>query len=204
MLKKDPLKPYREKRDFCQTPEPPVDTLCSGGLEIPGGQQMFVIHKHRSRTLHYDLRLEAGGVLKCWAVPKGPSLNPVDKRLAIVTEDHPFAYLDFEGVIPEGEYGAGAVIVWDIGTYENTTVKSGVLVPLIRAIDNGHLSICLEGRKIRGGFSLTRTGTGDNSRWLLVKKNDSWAAPDQDPVSEEPNSVMTGRSVEDVIGETIP
>ncbi|HOT06526.1 MAG: ATP-dependent DNA ligase [Methanosaeta sp. PtaB.Bin039] len=200
MIRKDPLQEYRDKRDFSQTPEPPANGLSCHGEEIPGGQAMFVMHKHRSRSLHYDLRLEADCILKSWAIPKGPSTDPREKRLAVPTEDHPFAYLNFEGVIPKGEYGAGVVIVWDLGTYQNATVKNGVLVPIRRAIENGHLSFILHGRKLKGGFALTRTGSGNNVRWLLVKKNDSEASANRRLLEEEPNSVLSGQSLDEVAG----
>jgi len=125
----DPLKDYRDKRDFNQTPEPVGETQASTKKPV------FVIQKHDARNLHYDLRLEHGGVLKSWAVPKGPSMDPMVKRLAVPTEDHPMGYLDFEGVIPKGNYGAGTVIVWDIGLYRNL---KGDDADLGRNLDEGH------------------------------------------------------------------
>jgi DNA ligase D-like protein (predicted 3'-phosphoesterase) len=160
-----------------------------------------VIQKHAARSLHYDFRLEADGVLKSWAVPKGPSTNPKDKRLAMPTEDHPLDYGGFEGVIPKGEYGAGAVIVWDRGTYRNLTEEKDREIPVGEALRKGHLKIWLDGEKIRGGYALTRIGKGKDLRWLLVKMDDEEADARRNPVSTEPESVLTGRTVEEVAEE---
>ncbi|MBV8431092.1 MAG: 3'-phosphoesterase [Solirubrobacterales bacterium] len=159
----------------------------------------FVVQEHRGRALHFDFRLEAGGVLKSWAVPKGPSTNPKQKRLAVRTPDHPLDYAAFEGVISDGEYGAGPVIVWDTGTYQNMTERNGQEVPVEEAIELGHVSVWLEGSKLRGGYALTFTSftTGDDG-WLLVKESDAFANPSQDPVRDEPQSVLTGRTLDDV------
>jgi DNA ligase D-like protein (predicted 3'-phosphoesterase) len=159
---------------------------------------MFVIQKHDARNLHYDFRIEAGGVLKSWAVPKGPSTDPRDKRLAMPTEDHPLDYGDFEGVIPKGHYGAGPVIVWDTGSYRNITEKDGEEVPIERALENGHAVIWLEGQKLRGGYALNRIGRGEDERWLLVKKRDEESDARRNPVSTQPNSVLSGKSIEQV------
>ena len=131
-----------------------------------------MIQKHDASTLHYDFRIEADGVLKSWAVPKGPSTDPSEKRLAIPTEDHPLEYAEFEGVIPEDEYGGGTVLVWDRGSYKNITEKDGEIQPVDKAIDAGHVLIELHGEKIKGGYALHRTGSGDNARWLLIKMDD--------------------------------
>jgi DNA ligase D-like protein (predicted 3'-phosphoesterase) len=160
----------------------------------------FVIQKHDASTLHYDLRFEADGVLKSWAVPKGPSTDPRVKRLALPTPDHDLGHFDFEGVIGRGEYGSGAVIVWDVGTYENrTTDADGDEVPVGAAIEAGHLVVAVRGEKLRGGYALTRTGA--DGRWLLVKMVDEEADAARDPVSREPRSVLTGRSIEEVAEE---
>jgi DNA ligase D-like protein (predicted 3'-phosphoesterase) len=148
--------------------------------------------------MHYDFRLEAGGVLKSWAVPKGPSTNPKDKRLAMRTEDHPIGYAKFEGVIPEGEYGAGPVIVWDTGTYRNLTENDGKEVPVEQAVEEGHVSFWLEGKKLVGGYALTRTGGGEREKWILVKKADEAADARRNPVKTEPKSVLSGRTVEEM------
>ena len=189
----DPLEEYRGKRDFTKTGEP-------AGRDAAGGEgRLFVIQKHQATRLHYDFRLEADGVLKSWAVPKGPSVNPRDKRLAVPTEDHPIEYADFEGAIPEGEYGGGAVLVWDTGTYENITEKGGKIIPAGEAIAAGHLLVRLRGKKLKGGFAFTRTGRDPRGRerWILVKMRDD-DADDGDVVSERPESVLTGRTIEQV------
>lgn len=192
MADEDALKEYHEKRNFARTPEPVP------GEEEPGRRPIFVIQKHDASTLHYDFRLEAGGVLKSWAVPKGPSTDPKEKHLAVPTEDHPLEYAGFEGVIPEGEYGGGTVLVWDTGTYRNITEKGGKEIPAAEAIAGGHIAVRLEGEKLRGGYALTRFRTGKNEAWLLVKMNDEAANPHQNPVTTEPRSVLTGRSLEEI------
>ncbi|MBD3366849.1 MAG: DNA ligase [Candidatus Eisenbacteria bacterium] len=187
----DRLKDYREKRDFRSTPEP------SGGRSS-GGDPIFVIQKHDASTLHYDVRLEVDGVLKSWAVPKGPSTDPRVRRLAVPTEDHPLDYAGFEGVIPEGEYGAGTVIVWDRGTYRNLKEDDdGNEVPMDEGLEEGHATVWLEGEKLTGGYALIRTG-GDGKRWLLIKMKDSEADARRNPVSTEPESVLSGRTIEEV------
>ncbi len=184
----DSLKAYRGKRDFEQTPEPP------GRKGKDSGREIFVVQKHHARNLHYDLRLQVNGVLRSWAVPKGPSMDPGIKRLALETEDHPLEYAGFEGNIPEGQYGAGSVIVWDTGPYRNITEKNGEKVPLDEALDSGHIAVWLEGRKLKGGFALTRTGRG----WILVKMRDEEASPSRDVTEEDPRSVLSGLTVEEV------
>jgi DNA ligase D-like protein (predicted 3'-phosphoesterase) len=195
MMSKDLLKDYQEKRRFSQTPEP------AGGERAASEAPIFVIQKHAARTLHYDIRLEVEGVLKSWAVPKGPSLNPKDKRLAVPTEDHPLEYADFEGVIPEGEYGAGAVMVWDLGTYQNISEKKGEPVPVAEAVAHGHVKVWLEGRKLTGGYALTRFKKAPDEAWLLVKADDEGADPGRNLLAEEPDSALTGRSLEEIAAE---
>jgi len=153
---------------------------------------LFVIQKHAASSLHYDFRLEAGGTLKSWAVPKGPSLDPRDKRLAMPVEDHPLSYGDFEGVIGPG-YGAGEVIVWDRGQYRNLGDQ-----PMEQAIEEGYAVFWLEGQKLRGGWWLRRIATGGDERWLLVKKRDEGADARRDPVSTRPESVKSGRTIEEL------
>lgn len=192
MKESDKLKSYRERRDFQHTPEP-------AGEERPARPEpIFVIQKYDARNLHYDLRLEVNDVLKSWAVPKGPSIDPAQKRLAVATEDHPLEYADFEGSIPEGEYGAGNVIVWDTGPYKNMTEKNGKTVPIDDAIEHGHLAVWLEGKKLRGGFALTRFRKGPREQWLLVKMKDEGADPDNDPLVDQPQSVLSARTLEEI------
>ena len=189
---KDPLKTYQEKRQFDKTPEP------AGAQGKTSETSIFVVQKHAARKLHYDFRLEVEGVLKSWAVPKGPSLNPKDKRLAVPTEDHPLEYADFEGVIPEGEYGAGTVMVWDYGTYRNLTEKKGEEVSMADAIAHGHVKFSLAGKKLKGGFALTRFKKSPDESWLLVKTDDDNADSKADVLENEPDSAQTGRSLEEI------
>ena len=158
----------------------------------------FVIQKHAARRLHYDFRLEVDGVYRSWAIPKGPSMNPSDKRLASPTEDHPLDYAEFEGVIPEGEYGAGTVLVWDTGTYQSRTEDHGRPLPIEQALERGHVTVWLEGSKLQGGFALTRFRTGKNEAWLLVKMRDEHADPGQDVLAAHPESALSGRSLEEI------
>src|ERR1700722_8102453 len=143
-----PLEDYRHRRKFAETPEP------EGRRRRSSSRDIFVVQKHAASHLHYDFRLAIDGVLVSWAVPKGPSMNPADKRLAIRTEDHPLEYAQFEGVIPEGQYGAGTVMVWDTGTYDSTNDN----IPPEQQLAQGKIDIVLHGVKLRGGFSLVRTG----------------------------------------------
>jgi bifunctional non-homologous end joining protein LigD len=185
------LKEYEAKRKFEQTPEPEV---C---LRSEGNQLIFVVHKHAARRLHYDLRLELEGVLKSWAVPKGPTLNPALKRLAVMVEDHPLDYQDFEGVIPEGNYGAGSVIVWDRGCYHhpaaNDRTESEKL--LLDGLSKGNLKLVLSGEKLRGEFALVRTAK-DPKSWLLLKKKDSYAA--KEDILGENRSVVSHKTLEEI------
>jgi bifunctional non-homologous end joining protein LigD len=179
-----PLDDYRKKRDPARTPEP------FGGPRAGEGR-LFVVQKHAARRLHYDVRLEMDGVLKSWAVPKGPALAAEEKRLAVHVEDHPVEYADFEGVIPEGNYGAGAVIVWDRGWYR--LVKDGPPAEQLRA---GRLEVELFGHKLRGRWTLARMG-GKDKEWLLLKKADAFAGGEE-PVERFPESVLSGLTVEEV------
>ena len=193
MGENDALRTYRSKRDLDRSGEP------SGGRRRPDRRPAFVVQKHSARSLHYDFRLEADGVLKSWSVPKGPSADPAVKRLAVPTGDHPLDYEDFEGVIPRGEYGAGAVIVWDTGTYDNRTKDPvGHAVSVAVAIERGHVSFDLHGRKLRGGYSLTRIRSGRDPGWIQVKKADKFAEPGSDPERDEPESVKSGKDIDQV------
>lgn len=193
------LEEYRKKRDFSKTAEP-------HGHEGEGGERpRFVVQKHDASHLHYDVRLEVEGVLKSWAVPKGPSTDPHEKRLAIPTEDHPLAYIDFEGVIPEGEYGAGTVMVWDIGTYRNLRQEKGEEpVSMARSIDEGKVEVWLDGKKLKGGFALIRTGKSGEKRWLFFKMDDTEADARRNPTVTEPDSALSGRSMEEIREDESP
>ncbi|MHA6801514.1 DNA polymerase ligase N-terminal domain-containing protein [Bounagaea algeriensis] len=190
MAKDDKLSTYRSKRDLNASGEP------SGGA--PGEGARFVVQRHEASSVHFDFRLEAEGVLKSWAIPKGPSLDPQQKRLASPTEDHPLDYAEFEGSIPEGSYGAGTVIVWDTGTYRNLSSHRGSTVDVAEALDNGHVKVWLDGEKLRGGYALTRTRMRGRESWLLVKTDDEHADRRRNPVRTQPKSVLTGRRNADV------
>jgi bifunctional non-homologous end joining protein LigD len=177
MVRVSPLTDYVKKRRFDKTPEP-------RGTVASRKQRRFVVQKHRATALHYDFRLEADGVLKSWAVPKGPSLNPADKRLAMQVEDHPIEYGGFEGVIPEGEYGGGTVMLWDTGTYEPETDDVG------KALRAGELRFALHGKKLKGGWVLVRTG---GRKWLLIKRKDQYASKTIDITAAKPRSVKSRR-----------
>ena len=156
------LEEYKKKRDFATTTEPAPEQLESE-------QAIYVVQKHNARRFHFDFRLEHDGVLKSWAVPKGLSDDPQDKRLAIKTEDHPVAYAAFSGVIPKGEYGAGTVEIWDKGKFVNITIKGGKVQPLSEALEKGHFIIYLKGDKLKGSYAFTRL---DNDEWVVVKKRE--------------------------------
>ena len=177
------LTEYKKKRKFDKTPEPGPETK-----KTKTGR-MFVIQKHRATALHYDFRLEADGVLKSWAVPKGPSLDPTVKRLAMQVEDHPVDYAKFEGVIPEGEYGGGTVMVWDYGTYkpEETTNVS-------EALRKGELKFSLNGKKLKGSWVLVRTR---DRQWLLIKHRDYYTT-EEDVTELAPVSILTRRSLAEI------
>ncbi len=187
------LKDYRAKRKFSETPEP------VGRARRSSRTHMFVVQKHRASHLHYDFRLAIDGVLVSWAMPKGPSMNPAEKHLAIRTEDHPLEYAEFEGVIPDGQYGAGTVMVWDKGTYDS---KDGV--PASEQLARGKLDVELDGAKLRGGFTLVRSGKRSadpaaKEQWLLIKHRDEYADPAWDAEDRRfDRSVLTGRSMEEI------
>ncbi len=196
-----PLEQYKRKRDFSKTPEPAGRPGSSGAT----GPRRFVVQRHRATRLHYDFRLEVDGVLASWAVPKGPTLDPGVRRMAVHVEDHPIEYFDFEGVIPKGQYGAGDVIVWDWGTYEP---EAPTLDPK-RAIADGELKFTLNGEKLKGRLTLVRTSRRPGSRptaafeddegeqWLLIHKRDEFAVPGWD-AEDHPTSVKTGRTNDEV------
>jgi DNA ligase D-like protein (predicted 3'-phosphoesterase) len=191
MSTEDALQEYLAKRNLDVSGEP------GGGK--PAQRPRFVIQRHDASTLHYDFRLEVDGVLKSWAVPKGPSTDPRDKRFATPTEDHPLDHIDFEGRIPEDEYGGGTVIVWDTGTYQNITEADGELVPMAQALDAGHVKVWLDGRKLSGGYAFTRTRLGGrDDQWLLVKVDDAGADRRRNLVSTQPESVLSGRTNQDL------
>jgi DNA ligase D-like protein (predicted 3'-phosphoesterase) len=191
-MAKNSLKEYREKRDFEKTPEPVTSE------KISPEKPRFVIQKHDASKLHYDFRLEVNGVLKSWAIPKGPSTDPGQKRLAVPTEDHPVDYIDFEGIIPKGNYGAGTVIVWDTGTYRNLNEKKGHEVKMEESIDEGHVDIWLEGHKLKGGYAIIRTGKGNRKFWLFLKKKDEKADTSNDILVDRPESVLSGHTIDEV------
>ena len=183
------LDTYRRKRDFRRTPEP------SGAPEPEGnGERRFVVQRHRASRLHYDLRFEIDGVLVSWAVPKGPTLDPSTKRMAVHVEDHPIEYLHFEGVIPSGQYGGGDVIVWDTGTWEPAKTDDPA-----QAVEQGELHAEMYGEKLRGRLVLVRrnANTGDKAQWLLLHKKDEFAVKGWDP-EDHPRSVLTGRTNDEV------
>jgi DNA ligase D-like protein (predicted 3'-phosphoesterase) len=187
----DKLEKYRKKRDFGKTDEP------EGGGKARRGRR-FVIQKHDASSLHYDLRLQMGDVLASWAVPKGPSTDPSEKRLAVQTEDHPVDYIDFEGVIPEGEYGAGTVLVWDRGEYRNLRDEEDDGKDMAASLDDGLIEVWLEGEKLSGGYALKRIRDGDKPQWLLIKMDDEEADARRRPTSTQPESVKTGRDLDEI------
>jgi bifunctional non-homologous end joining protein LigD len=190
----DALAPYRRKRDFARTPEPSgTRSTPEPDLDAP----RFVVQRHRARRLHYDFRLEIGGVLVSWAVPKGPTLDPAVRRAAFKVEDHPIEYFDFEGVIPAGEYGGGDVVVWDVGTWQPQ--EAGDPPDAAAALGAGELHLDLMGEKLRGRFVLVRTrrGNWEKEEWLLLHKHDEFAVDGWDP-EDHPRSVLSGKTNDEV------
>ncbi|MBV8328138.1 DNA polymerase ligase N-terminal domain-containing protein [Chryseobacterium sp.] len=175
------LKDYQQKRKFDETSEP------KGTTKKSKNKLIFVVQRHAATRLHYDFRLEMEGVLKSWAVPKGPSLDPQDKRLAMMVEDHPYDYKDFEGNIPEGNYGAGQVEVWDSGTYEPLEENSKVSdeKELLKELHAGSLKFRLHGKKLKGEFALVKMKNSENNAWLLIKHKDEFA---ESPYDAEENT----------------
>jgi bifunctional non-homologous end joining protein LigD len=179
------LDEYKRKRRFNETPEPEGKVKKSSG-------NSFVIQKHRATRLHYDFRLEMEGVLRSWAIPKGPSFNPADKRLAVMTEDHPMDYGGFEGIIPKGNYGAGKVIVWDNGTYEMVDPETPE-----KGSAKGKLHIVLNGKKLHGEWVLVR-GSREPNQWIFFKVRDKYATTEGDVTVDRPESILSGSLVEEV------
>jgi bifunctional non-homologous end joining protein LigD len=198
------LEEYKRKRRFEETPEPPPKVATKTG-------NRFVVQKHDATRLHYDFRLEMEGVLKSWAVPKGPSLDSADKRLAMQVEDHPVSYFDFEGTIPENNYGAGTVIVWDVGTWQplspvpvNGKYVPGTEAEAVAMLAKGDLKFRLNGKRLKGDFALIkmrgrRPGSKGNE-WLIIKKHDDHAVEGYD-IEEIDQSVLSGRNLEEVAGD---
>ena len=174
----------------------------AGGRTHGGGgnRRRFVIHKHSAQRLRYDLLIEADGVLRSWAVPGGLSVDPRQKRLAMPSEQRPREYGAFEGVV-KGNRGADALIVWDRGTYRNLSERAGKRITIEDALEGGNALVWLEGEKLRGGFELTRIASGEQERWIVVKHRDEEADAHRDPVRMQPESVLSGRTVEQVRGE---
>lgn len=183
------LKEYKKKRNFRNTPEP------AGRKGAAGGHLRFVVQRHDATRLHYDFRLELDGVLKSWAVPKGPSMNPADKRLAVQVEDHPVDYIDFAGVIPEGNYGAGVVQVWDHGNYipVNADIEPISEKEALKWLKNGEIKFVISGEKLSGEFVLVRLKTDEKS-WLLIKHKDEYAVK----TKYDAEKLIKGKSKEEV------
>jgi bifunctional non-homologous end joining protein LigD len=205
-----PLEEYRKKRDFEKTSEP-----AGGSAEPRPDKPRYLIQKHAATRLHYDLRLELDGVLLSWAVPKGPSLDPREKRLAAHVEDHPLEYGSFEGIIPKGEYGGGTVMLWDEGWWEpdmewlhasstKKQVKSAEEKGAAGMLEQGELKFRLHGQKLKGSYVLVRMKPRPGERgesWLLIKHRDEEASEDRDITEEQPNSVVSGRSLEQIAAD---
>jgi bifunctional non-homologous end joining protein LigD len=191
------LEEYKKKRKFEETPEP------SGDGKADGGPLLFVVQKHKASRLHFDFRLELNGTLKSWAIPKGPSMNPADKRLAVMVEDHPLDYRSFEGVIPEGNYGGGTVMVWDEGNYGpfDAPTREDAERILSAALEKGHLTFVLNGKKLKGEFALVKLRKGGENDWLMIKANDDLA--NTDDVQKQDKSILSGRSMDEITAESV-
>ncbi|MEU7428462.1 DNA polymerase ligase N-terminal domain-containing protein [Streptomyces sp. NPDC048362] len=195
MAAEDRLRTYRGKRDFERTREP------SGQAAREGGDRpRFVVQIHDARRMHFDFRLQVGDVLRSWSIPKGPSTDPGDKRLAVPTEDHPLDYENFEGVIPKGEYGGGTVIVWDHGTYEPSSHdRRGRPVDFAESLERGHATFRLNGTKLHGEYALTRfRGSDGEDAWLLVRKGAARSDGHGTPDPRRARSVRSGRTLAQV------
>ncbi len=183
------LKEYQKKRNFKLTPEPKKS---KAGKKY---KNIFVFQKHDATNLHYDFRIEIDGVLVSWALPKGPSTDPQEKRLAIRTENHPLEYADFEGIIPEDQYGAGTVIIWDQGKYKNKRN-----LEMSKALTDGKIEIWLKGEKIQGGYNLIKTGKNKQGKeqWLFMKADDEKADARRNPTSTEPKSIKSKKTIKQI------
>lgn len=190
------LNKYNRIRNFSSTNEP------KGELEESKNELVFVVQEHDASNLHYDFRLESDGLLKSWAIPKGPSMNPEEKRLAILVEDHPYVYKDFEGTIPEGNYGAGTVMVWDNGTYilYNISDKEEAENKFKADFHKGHLSFILNGKKLKGEFALIRLKISQKNAWLLIKKKDQYAGSTD--ILKKNKSVISNLTLEEIRKKT--
>jgi bifunctional non-homologous end joining protein LigD len=198
---KKPLAEYQRKRDFTKSSEPSGKGSTSSRVKL-----QFVVQKHEASHLHFDFRVEMDGVMKSWAVPKGPSMDPVVKRLAMQVEDHPIDYNAFEGTIPEGEYGGGTVMIWDRGSYTPDGVDPGAERAAMRSgYEDGKLSITLRGKRLVGSFALVRTRYSETKpQWLLMKHRDASARPGSDVAAEYMTSVTTGRTMEEIAADGNP
>lgn len=187
------LSTYRKKRNLQVSKEP------RGGKIVPHKKPIFVIQRHMASHEHYDVRLEIDGVLTSWAVPKGPSTSPRIRRLAVMTEDHPIEYAKFEGIIPEGNYGAGTVMVWDYGTYRNIKEKDGKLVPMKQCLKNGTIEVFLDGHKLHGGYAFIKMHGSkfgnDDHQWLMIKMDDEYTNIPANPVKTMTKSARTNRTM---------
>lgn len=194
--KKRSLKKYHAKRHFEKTSEP------KGKLKKEGKKLLFVVQKHAASHLHYDFRIEVGGVLVSWAVPKGFSFDPSVKHLAVQTEDHPYEYGSFEGIIPQGEYGGGTVMLWDTGTYINIKEKDGKLIPMDECLGRGTVEIELHGKRLKGGFALIKMRGRGKNQWLMIKMNDKYADRERTELPKSwDRSVTTKRTMKQIAAE---
>jgi DNA ligase D-like protein (predicted 3'-phosphoesterase) len=186
-MKEKKLTKYHKKRDFKESPEP------YGSTNSHTNAPLFVVQKHASRQTHYDFRLQDNGLLKSWAIPKGPSTDHLKKQLAVETEDHPLEYAQFEGTIPPGEYGAGKVIIWDRGTFKNLKPY-----PLATALSKGEAVIELHGTKLKGKYALIRTHYLGKRSWLFIKMKDRYERPGYSIIQDQPASIVTGKTIEEL------
>lgn len=197
MTNTENLAEYKQKRDFKLTAEPTGDEKIDGRKK-----NQFVIQMHDAQNLHFDFRLQIGEVLASWAVPKGPSTDPDVKRLAIRTEDHPLGYGNFEGVIPEDQYGGGTVLIWDRGDFKNLRLEKKVDgADLEKSLAEGMIEVWLKGQKLQGGYVLIRTSEGNQEKWLIKKMEDEEADARRNPVSTEKHSVVSGMSLDEIAGK---